>query len=62
MLVGEEGNTGGAVARVVDPVRSFRTYQEADDIARFQRLFAVWRSNRRRSGNHEEPLLIAQWK
>jgi hypothetical protein len=32
VLVGEQGDAGGLVARVVDPVRALRTHREADDI------------------------------
>src|SRR5580704_15921792 len=58
VLVGEKGDAGGVVARVVHPVRSLRTHREADDIARLQHPFTGRRPNRRRSGNHDQPLLI----
>src|SRR5262249_42549756 len=59
VLVGEKGDAGGVVARVVGPVRAVRTYREADDIARFPRLFAVRRPTRWRPGNDDQPLLVA---
>src|SRR5262249_10842867 len=59
VLVGEEGDAGRVVARVVDPVRSVGTHHEADDVAGLERPFAVGGPNGWRSGHHDHPLLIA---